>query len=153
MAEYKALVRWAHTHGNFAKGTFSREHAWTFDGGVTIPASSSPSVVPVPWSNDACVNPEEAFVAAIASCHMLSFLNVARRAGFHVMSYSDEAVGRMAKNDRGGMWVSVVVLTPRPVYLGSGTPTAAEEAHLHEVAHAGCFIANSVKTDIVVSSK
>src|SRR5438552_8439411 len=93
MSEHKAIIRWKSTSGEFLKGKYSREHTWTFDGGLTVPASSSPAVVPLPYSNPANVDPEEAFVASISSCHMLTFLYLASRAGSEVESYEDEAVG------------------------------------------------------------
>jgi organic hydroperoxide reductase OsmC/OhrA len=121
-----------------------------FDGGVTVAASPSPSVVPAPWSNPACVDPEEAFVAAIASCHMLTFLWLASKQGFQIDRYEDEAVGMMTKNDRGVPWVSQVALRPKIIWNGAKQPTAAEIDHLHHAAHEQCFIANSVRTEIVV---
>jgi organic hydroperoxide reductase OsmC/OhrA len=129
---------------------YSREHTWTFDGGVTVPASPSPSVVPRPYSNEAFVDPEEAFVAAIASCHMLTYLYVAAKAGIRVERYEDEAVGAMTKNEHGVPWVSTVVLRPRITYGGATPPAGADEDRLHHTAHEQCFIANSVKTAIVV---
>src|SRR5476649_1915863 len=108
MSEHKATVSWRRTSSDFLTGKYSREHVWTFDGGVTVPASPSPTVVPAPWSNPANVDPEEAFVAAISSCHMLTFLFLASRAGFQVDSYRDEAVGVMTKNERDVPWVSTV---------------------------------------------
>ena len=151
MSQHKASIRWSFTGGDFdfVKGRYSREHTWTFDGGVTVPASPSPSVVPAPYSNPAGVDPEEAFVAAIASCHLLSFLYVAHRAGFTVESYTDDAVGAMTKNERGVAWVSSTVLTPVIRYAGTA-PTREQEDSLHEEAHHICFIANSVKTEITV---
>src|SRR6476646_4431423 len=106
MSEHKATISWKRISAEFLKGRYSREHVWTFDGGVTVPASSSPSAVPKPFSNEANVDPEEAFVASISSCHMLTFLFVASRAGFEVISYEDEAVGTLSKNERGAWWVS-----------------------------------------------
>lgn len=152
MSQHTATIRWTHSSGEFLKGTYSREHTWTFDGGVTVPASSSPAAVKVPYSNPANVDPEEAYVAAIASCHMLTFLYVAGRQGFEVTSYEDEAVGVLAKNERGASWVSSVVLHPRIVY--AGTRPAPEVLHeLHHKAHEACFIANSVKTEITVADE
>jgi organic hydroperoxide reductase OsmC/OhrA len=150
VAEYKATIRWALGSGEFLKGRFSREHTWTFDGGVTVPASASPGVVPAPYSNPAAVDPEEAFVAAIASCHMMTYLHVASRQGFVVERYEDEAVGVLRKNERGAIWVASVTLHPRIVHGGDKRPTAEDEHHLHELAHEQCFIANSVKTEITV---
>jgi organic hydroperoxide reductase OsmC/OhrA len=138
-----------HSHGEFLKGSYSREHTWTFDGGVTVPASPAPTSVKPPYSNAANVDPEEAFVAAISSCHMLTFLWVASRQGLEVTSYEDEAVGRMTKNERGILWVSSVVLRPRVAYAGT-YPTQEKEEELHHQAHEACYIANSVKTAITV---
>src|ERR1044071_9453284 len=101
MAEYKATIKWQRTSQDFLKGKYSREHTWTFDGGATIPASSSPHVVPVQLSNAACVDPEEAFVASLSSCHMLTFVWLASKRGFQIDSYEDEAVGTMTKNEKG----------------------------------------------------
>ena len=153
MAEHKATVRWAlPADGDaFLKGRYSREHTWTFDGGVTVPASPAPSVVPVPFSNPAHVDPEEAFVASIASCHMLTFLYVAMHQGFVVERYEDDAVGVMRKNERGAVWVAAVKLHPRIVYGGAKRPTPEEVDHLHHLAHEQCFIASSVKTEITVA--
>ncbi len=150
MAEYKVTIRWTLGSGEFLKGRFSREHTWTFDGGATVPASASPGVVPAPYSNPAGVDPEEAFVAAIASCHMMTYLHVASRAGFVVERYEDEAVGVLRKNERGAIWVAAVTLHPRIGYGGDSRPTAEDEHRLHELAHEQCFIANSVKTEITV---
>jgi organic hydroperoxide reductase OsmC/OhrA len=153
MSEHKATIKWARTGApdDFAKGKYSREHTWTFDGGVTIRASPSPSVVPAPWSNGAAVDPEEGYVASISSCHMLTFVYVAQKAGFVVDRYEDEAVGVMTKSERGATpWVSLVTLHPKIVYGGAKRPTDSEEEQLHHAAHEQCFIANSVKTEISV---
>ena len=114
MSEHRASIEWAGgaTAGDFLKLRYTREHRWTFDGGVEVVASSSPSVVPAPWSNPRGVDPEEAYVASIASCHMLTFLFVAARAGFAVASYRDDAVGVMTKTPAGVPWVSRVTLSP-----------------------------------------
>ena len=150
MSEHKATLKWTLTQGDFLKGTYSREHTWTFDGGLTVPASPSPSAVRVPFSNPANIDPEEAFVASLSSCHMLTYLWVASRKGFEIASYEDEAVGTMTKNERGVYWVSTVVLHPRITYSGVKTPSREEEEQMHHTAHEQCFIANSVKTDIKV---
>jgi organic hydroperoxide reductase OsmC/OhrA len=149
MSQHKATISWKRKGPDFLLGKYSREHTWTFDGGVTVPASPSPAVVPVPWSNPANVDPEEAYVASISSCHMLTFLHLACGKGFMVDSYDDEAVGVMAKNEKGVPWVAEVTLHPRIVY-GVKQPTPAEAEQLHHTAHEQCFIANSVKTRIVV---
>ena len=153
MSEHKAIIRWSFSGGEFLKGKYSREHTWTFDGGATIPASPSPSVVPVPYSNPAMVDPEEAYVASISSCHMLTFLFLASRQGFQIERYEDEAVGSMTKNECGVPWVSLVTLRPRIAYAGEKRPTAEQEDHLHHAAHEQCFIAASVKTEIRVETK
>ncbi len=151
MPEHKASVRWEHHRGDFRKGTYSREYTWRFDGGAVVPGSPALSSVPLPYSNAANVDPEEAFVAAISSCHMLTFLYLAYRAGFDVESYSDEAVGHSEKNAKGREWVRLVELRPRVSYGGAG-PSAEEEARLHHEAHEECTIANSVATEITVAA-
>jgi organic hydroperoxide reductase OsmC/OhrA len=151
MSQHLAKIRWKRTGEDFLKGKYSREHTWTFDGGTIVPASSSPSVVPVPWSNPSNVDPEEAYVAAVSSCHMLTYVFLASRAGFVVDSYEDDAVGVMGKNQQGAAWVSVITLSPRIVYSGEKRPTPTDEDHLHHQAHEQCFIANSVKTEIKVA--
>jgi organic hydroperoxide reductase OsmC/OhrA len=149
MSEHRARIVW-NGAGDFAKGKYSREHTWTFDGGLTVAASSSPAAVPVPYSNPANIDPEEAFVASLSSCHMLTFLFVAYRRGFQVAAYEDDAVGTMTKNEKGVMWVSRVVLHPAITYAGDKRPTVEEEESLHHAAHDQCFISNSVKTELSV---
>ena len=151
MSEHKATISWKRAGSDFLTGKYSREHTWTFDGGLTVPASPSPSVVPVPYSNPAHVDPEEAFVAAISSCHMLTYLYVAYKQGFQVDSYHDEAVGAMTRNERGVPWVSTVTLHPRIVHSGEKLPAPADEERLHHLAHEQCFIANSIKTEVKVA--
>jgi len=150
MSEHRAVIRWQNTSPEFKQGRFSREHTWTFDGGLTVPASSSPAAVPGPYSNPAHVDPEEAFVAAISSCHMLTYLFLASRQGFQVDSYDDEAVGVMTKNERGVPWVSSVTLRPKISYSGEKFPSPAEAEQLHHAAHDQCFIANSIRTEVTV---
>jgi organic hydroperoxide reductase OsmC/OhrA len=151
MSEHRARIAWK-SAGDFAKGKYSREHSWTFDGGLTVAASSSPSAVPVPYSNPAGVDPEEAFVVSLSSCHMLTFLYVAYRGGFQIDSYLDDAVGMLTKNEKGVPWVSKVILRPAVSYAGEKRPTPAEEEALHHAAHDQCFISNSVKTEVVVEA-
>ncbi len=151
MSEHKAILDWRRTGADFFKGQFSREHTWTFDGGTTVPAAASPSVVPTQFTNPANVDPEEAFVASLSSCHLLTFLFMASRHGFQVDSYHDDAVGVVTKNERGVPWVSAVALRPRIVYGGVKLPTPADEERLHHLAHEQCFIANSVKTQVTVT--
>lgn len=151
MAEHKAFISWVRKDPHFLKGEYSREHTWRFDGGAVVAASPSPAVVPTPWSNPANVDPEEAFVASVSSCHMLTFLFLASRQGFQVDRYDDEAVGVMTKNEQRVPWISLVTLHPSIVYGGEKLPTAEEEAQLHHRAHEQCFIANSIKTRVEVS--
>ena len=122
MSQHKATISWKGGGSDYAAGRYSREHSWSFDGGLTVPASSSPAVVRPPMSNPANVDPEEAYVAAISSCHMLTFLHVARIAGFQIDAYDDEAVGDMAKNAEGVSWVATVTLNPRITYGGDKRP-------------------------------
>jgi organic hydroperoxide reductase OsmC/OhrA len=150
MSEHRATVRWEQRGGPFAKRQYSRAHAWSFDGGLTVPAAASPSAVPVQFTDPAAVDPEEAYVAAIASCHMLSFLPLAALAGFGVLRYEDEAVGHLAKSESGAYWVSDVELRPRITWVGGRAPDPAAESDLHHRAHADCYIANSVRTTIRV---
>lgn len=150
MSEHTAIIDWKRTSQDFLIGKYSREHTWTFDGGITVPASPSPSVVPTPYSNPANVDPEEAFVAAISSCHMLTYLYLAYQQGFQVDSYHDKAVGVMTKNARGTPWVSTVTLHPQITYSGDKQPSTADEVHLHHFAHEQCFIANSIKTEVII---
>jgi organic hydroperoxide reductase OsmC/OhrA len=151
MSDHRAKIYWRRTDPEFLKGKYSREHTWSFDGGATVAASPSPASVPLPYSNSACVDPEEAFVAAISSCHMLTFLYLASKQGFQVDEYSDEAVGVMTKNEKGVPWVSSVTLTPKIMFSGQKLPSAADQDQLHHLAHEQCFIANSVKTKISIA--
>jgi len=150
MSSHTATIKWTADDADFLRGRYSRAHTWTFDGGLQVAASSSPSVVPVPMSNPAGVDPEEAFVASLSSCHMLTFLYEAMRKKLVVTGYVDEAVGTMSKNAEGVPWMSKVVLRPRITWGGGGPPAPEVERALHEAAHHGCFIAQSVKTDVTV---
>ncbi|HQR90762.1 MAG: peroxiredoxin [Caulobacter sp. 12-67-6] len=150
MSTHTATISWAlKPEEDFPKGRYSRVHTLSFDGGVTLTGSASPSVVPLPWSDPAGVDPEEMFVAALSACHMLTFLDLARRAGFHITAYADTAEGVMTKNDHGAHWVSTVTLRP-VITWQDAAPSEAAEAVLHEAAHHACFIANSVRTDVRV---
>ncbi|MES2137326.1 MAG: OsmC family protein [Pseudomonadota bacterium] len=153
MSTYAATVRWARDNaGDFAKGQYSRAHEWAFDGGAVVPASPSPHIVPAPWNDPHGVDPEEAFVASLSSCHMLFFLDLARRAGFVLDSYVDEAEGVLEKRGDGKMAMTRVTLRPR-VTWGGAPPDEAAIADLHHKAHEACFIANSVTTDVVVEPR
>jgi len=151
MSQHKAKIVWKGGTPDFRLGKYTREHSWSFDGGLTVGASASPAVVPVAYCNPANIDPEEAFVASISSCHMLTYLHVARLAGFQVESYEDDAVGEMAKNERGVPWVSLITLNPTITYAGDKRPTHEQEAELHHKAHDGCFISQSVKTEVKVT--
>jgi organic hydroperoxide reductase OsmC/OhrA len=147
MSTYTATIRWNRTgDGDFAKGQYSRAHEWTFDGGAVVAAGPSPHIVPEPWGNPAGVDPEEAFVASLSSCHMLFFVDFARRAGFTLDDYVDEAEGVMEKNAAGRM-AMLVTLRPRLRWSGE-SPGAEQIAELHHEAHEACFIANSVTTEV-----
>lgn len=151
MSTYTATIRWSRNGEEaFAKGRYSRAHEWLFDGGAIVPASASPDNVPAGTANEAGVDPEEAFIAAISSCHMLFFIDYARRAGFVIDSYLDEAVGVMEKNDQGRIAVTRVTLRPRIVFGGQNQPLEEEIAQLHHRSHEECFIANSVKTEVII---
>ena len=150
MSNYTATIRWDRKgEGDFTKGQYSRAHEWVFDGGVTVPASPSPHVVPAPWSDSHGVDPEEAVVASLSSCHMLFFVDFARRAGFVLDSYTDEAEGVMEKRSDGRIAMTRVTLRPRLSWSGDA-PDAAAAANLHHKAHDACFIANSVTTKVTV---
>lgn len=149
MSEYTAVIRWHRGQGEaFTDSRYSRGHTWEFDGGVTVPASSSPHVVPLPFSVAANVDPEEAFVAALSSCHMLVFLAIAAKRGFVVEEYADRAVGVMEKDARGKLSITEVTLRPRIVFSGDRRPTREQLEKLHHQSHDNCFIANSVKTRV-----
>jgi organic hydroperoxide reductase OsmC/OhrA len=150
MSIHTATVDWRLQAGeDFAKGRYSRAHTLAFDGGVTAVGSSSPSVVPLPWSDPAGVDPEEMFVAALSACHMLTFLDLARRAKFMIARYTDPAEGQMVKDDQGRSWIGVVTLRPNIAFDGAA-PDDATLTALHEAAHHACFIANSVRSDVRV---
>ncbi len=150
MATHSATISWTRTGPDFLKGQYSREHTWSFDGGMVVAASASPSIVRLPYSNPASVDPEEAFVAALSSCHMLTYLYEASKLGFQVDAYQDEAIGTMGKNAKGVPWVAAVVLHPKITYSGEKLPSARDEEHLHHVAHEQCYVANSVLTHVTV---
>jgi organic hydroperoxide reductase OsmC/OhrA len=149
--EYRATVRWKRDGAAFTDQKYSRGHLWRFDGGVEVPASSAPSSVPLPYSRADAVDPEEAFVASLSSCHMLFFLFLAAKAGFVVDFYEDNAVGVMAKNERGKLYVSKVTLDPKIAFAGDKRPSPVEIAELHRRSHEECFIANSVRTEVVLA--
>ena len=153
MSTYTATVAWARPAGAvFKDNKYSRAHEWRFDGGVTVPASSSPKVVPPPLSKQDAVDPEEAFVAALASCHMLFFLFYAAKAGFIIERYEDQAVGEIGKNAQGAMAMLKVTLRPQVVW-DERTPSSEELDDLHHRSHQACYLANSVKSEVVVEPR
>ena len=150
MAGHEATVAWTR-EGDYAANKYARGHEWRFDGGAVVRGSSSPAVVPVPLSDPAGVDPEEALIASAAACHMLWFLDLARRAGFVVERYTDRATGTLGKDADGRMAITKIVLSPDIAFAGAAPDAAALEA-LHHQAHVHCFIANSLKSEIVVAS-
>jgi organic hydroperoxide reductase OsmC/OhrA len=148
MSEYLVEIRWERQGAAFVDNRYSRGHQWVFDGGVCVPASSSPQVVPLPYSAAAAVDPEEAFVAALSSCHMLWFLSLAAGRGLVVDRYRDTAVGVLGRDAAGKLAMLDVTLRPLVTFGGDTSPAGAELAALHQAAHAECFIANSVKTRV-----
>ena len=149
MSTYTVAVSWQRGTQPFVDNKYSRRHSWVFDGGVEVQASSSPHVVPLPYSDAHAVDPEEAFVASLSSCHMLWFLSIAAKQRFCVDSYVDEAVGMMTRNAAGKLAMTRVTLRPRVTFVGDRVPSRAEIGAMHHEAHTECFIANSVTTEIV----
>ncbi len=149
MAEYKAVIVWNRDGAVFTDNRYSRGHRWLFDGGIEVPASASPHVVPLPFSIAEAVDPEEEFVASLSSCHMLWFLHLAGRRGFVVDSYRDEATGTMSKDETGKQWISQVMLRPEVRFVGDRRPSLEEIRAMHEAAHEECFLARSVKSKVL----
>ena len=148
MSSYTATIRWERSEQLFTDNRYSRAHTWQFDGGIEVPASSSPHSVPAPYSQPRAVDPEEAFVASISSCHMLWFLSIAAKRGFCVDRYVDDALGIMARNEQGKFAMTLVTLHPRVDFVGTPLPTNSDIEAMHHKAHGECFIANSVKTEV-----
>ena len=146
MSEHRISLQWSRNGGPFARGNYSPDHEIVFSGGLTLHGSPSPEF----GGSDAYANPEQLLLSALSSCHMLTFLAVAANRGYVVDSYHDDAVALLAKNDEGKMVVIEATLAPRVAFSGDKQPTAEEYAKLHERAHAGCFIANSLKTRVEV---
>lgn len=149
MSTYIAEVRWSRSEQVFTDNRYSRVHQWKFDGGIEVAASSSPSVVPLPMSSAAAVDPEEAFVVSLASCHMLWLLSIAAKRGFRVDEYVDHASGVMGRNADEKLAMLKVVLRPAVKFSGVVIPSPEDHAALHHEAHEQCFLASSVKTEIV----
>ena len=152
MSTYTARITWrSDSPETFTKNRYTRGHTWSFDGGVEVPASSSPHSVRVPFSVEAAVDPEEALVAATSSCHMLTFLWIAAKRGFTIDTYKDDAVGEMSTAMDGKQFVSKITLDPEIEWSGETRPTDNEVAEMHHAAHEGCYIANSIKSEVVVA--
>lgn len=153
MSAFTAKISWKNdSPETFTKNRYSRAHTWVFDGGIEVPASSSPHAVRLPYSVENAVDPEEALVASAASCHMLTFLWIASKKGFLIDSYEDNAVGEMTRNDEGREWISKITLDPQIGWSGDKFPTSEELAEMHHEAHKECFIANSIKSEVVIKS-
>ena len=150
MTEFVATIAWERGSQPFADNRYSRAHEWRFDGGLTVPGSSSPHSVPLPMSDPGAVDPEEALVAALSSCHMLFFLSIAAQRGFIVDSYRDHAVGTMDKDTDGKMSMTRITLAPHIAFGGERTPSPAELDEIHHRAHEKCYIANSIKAEVII---
>ena len=148
MAQYSAEILWQRGDQVFLDNRYSRAHVMRFDGGVELPGSSSPHVVPLPYSDASAVDPEELFVAALSSCHMLWFLSLAAKYGFRVDSYRDAASGVMAKNADGKLAMTSVTLHPAVIFSGDRRPEHRQIDALHHEAHEACFIASSVRSEV-----
>lgn len=148
MPHHTAEVLWLRGEQDFLDQRYSRQHVLRFDGGLEVPGSASPQVVPLPMSDATAVDPEEAFVASLASCHMLWFLSIAAQRKFCVDRYFDAASGLMARNAQGKLFISVVTLRPQVQFSGEKRPRRTEIEQMHQAAHEECFIANSVKTEL-----
>jgi organic hydroperoxide reductase OsmC/OhrA len=150
VSQYSAAISWQRGNAPFVDKRYSRAHVWKFDGGAVVRASSSPEAVPVPYSDPSAVDPEEAFVAALASCHMLWFLSIAAKNGFCVQSYRDAAVGTMAANSRGKLCMTDVNLRPHAVFTSAKAPSGEAVREMHEEAHQECYLASSVTTLVTI---
>lgn len=151
MQSYNATVRWLRGDQAFTDNKYSRAHDLIFDGGAIVRGSSAPSSVPLPYSDATAIDPEEALVAATSSCHMLFFLAFAAKRGLQIDSYDNSAVGIMTKNQAGKFYISKITLSPRIVFSGDKRTDAAEIAELHHRAHQECYIAHSIRADIVIA--
>lgn len=151
MSEYKAIVSWGRgPNEEYVDQKYSRAHSWEFEGGITVPATASHHIVPVPYSNPDYVDPEQAFVASLSSCHMLFFLDLCALRGYIIDEYIDEAVGVLEKNSEGKLAMTLVTLSPKVKFSGNKIPDEKKQEKLHHRAHDLCFIANSAKTEVVV---
>jgi organic hydroperoxide reductase OsmC/OhrA len=150
MTQFTAQIRWERGSQPFSDNRYSRAHAWRFDGGLTVPGSSSPHSVPLPMSDPGAVDPEEALVAALSSCHMLFFLSIAAQRGFVVDAYVDNAAGLLEKDAQGKLAMTRITLAPAITFSGEREATAAELDTMHQDAHDKCYIANSIKAEVVI---
>jgi organic hydroperoxide reductase OsmC/OhrA len=148
MSEHHATINWKRETPDFNYETYNRDHGWQFDGGIVVRASAAPAYK----GSESCVDPEEAFVASLSSCHMLTFLAIAAKKRLTVDSYRDQAVGILAKDSAGNLAITKVTLRPEVRFSGEKQPTPEELMRLHDQAHHACFIANSVKTEVVVEA-
>jgi len=153
MSEHVATIEWSRDGQTFSDNRYARAHDWRFDGGAVVRGSSAPSSVPVPMSDPAAVDPEEALVAAVSSCHMLFFLGYAAKLGFVVDRYRDDAVGVLGRDERGKMSITALTLRPEVVFSGETQPDAAAIGDLHHRAHEACYIANSIRAAVTVEPR
>lgn len=153
MSDHVATVEWSRGDQPFSDNLYSRAHDWRFDGGAVVRGSSAPSSVAAPMSDPSAVDPEEALVAAVSSCHMLFFLAYANKAGFLVDRYGDEAVGRMGKDERGRISITEVTLRPAVLFSGEHQPDVAALEALHHRAHEACYIANSIRATVTIEPR
>jgi len=151
MSRHTCTVTWKRGDASFTDQRYNRVHEWRFDGGAVVPGSSSPHSVKLPWSDPAAVDPEEAFVASVSSCHMLWFLSLAAEQGFRVDRYDDAAEGTLGKMPDGRQGMTEVVLHPDITFSGERLPDGAAVERLHHAAHERCFIANSIRSDVRVA--
>ena len=153
MSDHTATVEWSRGDQDFTGNRYSRAHDWRFDGGAVVRGSSAPTSVPEPMSDPAAVDPEEALVAALSSCHMLFFLAFAAKGGLTVDSYRDEAVGVLGRDERGKTSITAVTLRPGVVFSGDSLPDAAAISDLHHRAHEACYIANSIRATVTIEPR
>ncbi|HYC68478.1 OsmC family protein [Brevundimonas sp.] len=153
MSEHLAVIEWSREGQAFSDNQYARAHDWRFDGGAVVRGSSAPSSVPAPMSDPAAVDPEEALVAAVSSCHMLFFLAFARKDGFVVDHYRDQASGELGRDDRGRVSITAVTLRPAAAFSGENRPDPAALGDLHHRAHEACYIANSIRAAVTVEPR
>lgn len=153
MSKHRAKVEWHRGDQDFTGNRYSRAHDWRFDGGAVVPGSSAPSSVPGPMSDPAAVDPEEALVAALSSCHMLFFLAFAAKGGFTIDTYRDEAVGVLGRDERGKTSITTIALRPAVAFSGAVLPDAAAIDDLHHRAHGACYIANSIRAEVTIEAR